>query len=123
MRTICKVIVQIGVLMMLSWVMNKLVAWLHIPVPGGIAGMVFLFLLLQAKVLRHEWLKDGAGWLIAELLLFFVSPAVGIVGYKQLLLSDGWQMALIIGAGTIVVMICSGSVAQMIAKRKERAGS
>lgn len=123
MRTALKIIMQIACFILLSWVMNWLVAWLHLPIPGSILGMIVVFLLLQTKVLRREWLEAGSNWLIAELLLFFISPAVGIVGYRQLLLSDGLQIALVVGLGTVLVMMCSGWIAQSIAKRKESARS
>ncbi|WP_079911216.1 CidA/LrgA family protein [Paenibacillus sp. 32352] len=123
MKTMLQIIVQVLLLIVISFIMNKLVAWLHIPVPGSILGMIIVFLLLQTKVLRREWLEAGASWLIAELLLFFISPAVGIVAYPQLLVSDGFQIVLVVALGTIVVMVSSGLVAQHIAKRKERAQS
>ncbi|WP_028550536.1 CidA/LrgA family protein [Paenibacillus sp. UNC451MF] len=123
MKNTFKIIVQVLTLIIISIIMNKLVAWLHIPVPGSILGMIVVFLLLQTKVLRREWLEAGSSWLIAELLLFFISPAVGIVAYPKLLVSDGFQIVLVVGLGTIIVMVCSGIVAQSIAKRKERAQS
>lgn len=123
MKTIVKILIQVLLLIVISFIMNKLVAWLHIPIPGSILGMIVVFVLLQTKVLRHEWLEAGSRWLIAELLLFFISPAVGIVAYPQLLVSDGFQIVLVVGVGTVIVMICSGVVAQIIAKRKERAHS
>lgn len=123
MQKALNIIAQIALLIIFSWAMNLLIAWLHLPIPGSILGMLVLFVLLQTKVVRSEWLEAGSNWLIAELLLFFVSPAVGIIGYRQLLVSDGWRIALIVALGTIVVMMSSGWVAQAIAaaRRKESA--
>jgi len=109
---------QIAFLILVSWLMNKLVQWLHIPVPGSILGMILVFLLLQMKLLPRKWLEAGSNWLIATMLLFFIPPAVGIISYRQLLVDTGWQIVLVIVLGTVIVMVCSGLVAQVIAKRK-----
>ncbi|UQZ84731.1 Holin-like protein CidA [Paenibacillus konkukensis] len=121
MKSAWKIMTQIIFFIFISYIMNQLVAWLHLPIPSSILGMIVVFLLLQTKMLRREWLEAGSSWLIAELLLFFISPAVGIISYRSLLMNDGLQIVLVVALGTVVVMVCSGLVAQLIARRKERA--
>ncbi|MFC5447741.1 CidA/LrgA family protein [Paenibacillus aestuarii] len=118
MKTGLTVSIQIAFLIIVSWLMNKLVQWLHIPVPGSILGMILVFLLLQMKLLPRKLLEAGSNWLIATMLLFFIPPAVGIISYRQLLVDKGLQIVLVIVFGTVIVMVCSGLVAQVIAKRK-----
>lgn len=116
-----KAVAQIGFFIILAFVMNKLTYMLHIHIPGGILGMILVFILLQTKILRLEWVESGAKWFLAELLLFFVPSAVGMISYEKLLLNDGFQILLVVIAGTMIVMVCSGLIAQSIAKRKGRA--
>jgi holin-like protein len=118
-HAVFKISAQIFFFIILSWVMNKFVFWLHIHIPGSILGMILVFLLLQMKVLPRKYLEEGSNWLIATMLLFFIPPAVGIVSYRELLLNEGFQIAIVIGLGTVIVMVCSGLIAQGIAKRKE----
>ncbi|CAM3335531.1 CidA/LrgA family holin-like protein [Paenibacillus lupini] len=119
MRFLSKIIIQILFFIVFSWIMNRLVLGLHIPVPGSILGMILLFVMLQMKIIPRKYIESGSDWLIATMLLFFIPPAVGIIGYRQLILNEGVQIALVIGLGTIIVMLCSGLVAQQVAKRKE----
>ncbi|MGO4107042.1 CidA/LrgA family protein [Paenibacillus sp. YAF4_2] len=119
MRFLSKISIQILFFIVFSWIMNQFVLWLHIPVPGSILGMILLFGLLQMKIIPRKYIESGSDWLIATMLLFFIPPAVGIIGYRQLILNEGVQIALVIGLGTIIVMLCSGLVAQQVAKRKE----
>lgn len=119
MRFLSKIIIQILFFIVFSWIMNRLVLGLHIPVPGSILGMILLFVMLQMKIIPRKYIESGSDWLIATMLLFFIPPAVGIIGYRQLILNEGVQIALVIGLGTITVMLCSGLVAQQVAKRKE----
>ncbi|MBB3109720.1 holin-like protein [Paenibacillus phyllosphaerae] len=123
MRSIIRISSQVLLFIVLAWLMSLLVAWLHIPIPGSILGMLLVFTLLQLRILPRRYVEDGAGWLIATMLLFFIPPAVGIISYRQLLASSGVQIALVIALGTVVVMVCSGLVAQRIAARKERSTS
>jgi holin-like protein len=109
--------------MIASKMMNELASLLHFPVPGSILGMLIVFALLQAGVIRLEWIDAGAKWLLAEMLLFFIPAAVGVLPYKGLLLGNGLQIAAVILCSTLIVMACAGAVAQGLAKIKERKSS
>ncbi len=43
---------------------------------------------------RFSWVRAGARWLLAEMLLFFVPAVVAVVNYAHLLLVDGWRIFL-----------------------------
>ena len=109
---------QVAFFILMSVLMNLLVSALGWKIPGSILGMFVVFFLLQAKILRLEWIETGAAWLLAELLLFFIPPSVGIVSYQSLMLHEGLQIVLIIVIGTAFVMVWSGLIAQSISKRK-----
>lgn len=120
MRNIMKGILQVAVLMGFSELLNVLVRWLHLPVPGSIIGIALVFILLQTKVIKLEWVELGANWLLAELLLFFIPSAVGIMNYIPMLEHDGVRIVVIVIFSTILVMVSSGLLAGTMAKRKER---
>lgn len=120
MRNIMKGILQVALLMGFSELLNVLVRWLHLPVPGSIIGIALVFILLQTKVIKLEWVELGANWLLAELLLFFIPSAVGIMNYIPMLEHDGVRIIVIVILSTILVMVSSGLLAGTMAKRKER---
>lgn len=113
-------VLQVAVLFLISMAMNKLADLLHLKIPGSILGIIVVFLLLQLKVIKLEWIERGANWLLAELLLFFIPSAVGVMQYIPLLESDGLQILLVVITSTVIVMLSSGMVASRIAKRKEK---
>ena len=78
---------------------------LGLPVPGSIAGLFVLLLLLRLGWLPLGWVKAGADWLLAELLLFFIPAVVAVVSYAGVIRSVAWQIALVIVASTAVVML------------------
>lgn len=118
MKKIAQGILQIGVLLLFSVGMNALMGWLHWPIPGSIVGMLLLFILLQTKIIRLSWIDIGASWLLAELLLFFIPSAVGVMDYLPLLEHEGMSILFIVLLGTFIVMAVTGLVATFISKRK-----
>lgn len=110
---------QVLFFIILSYLMNRLVEVLHWSVPGSILGLALVFVLLQLKLIKLEWIDLGAKWLLAEMLLFFIPPAAGMIQYKTLLLGSGFRILLVVVVSTIMVMLCAGLLAEWIAKPKE----
>ncbi|PAD77306.1 MULTISPECIES: CidA/LrgA family protein [Paenibacillus] len=111
---------QVAGFMLLSLLLDRLVEWLNIGIPGSILGIVIVFILLETGILQLEWIELGANWLLAELLLFFIPAAVGIMKFFPMLESDGLQILAVVLIGTITVMVTSGLTATLISSRKER---
>lgn len=114
------IILQIAALFFISLAMNYIAKWMHLPIPGTILGIIVLFILLKTNVIKLSWIEQGANWLLAELLLFFIPAAVGVMNYMSLLERDGIRILLVVISSTIVVMASSGLVASRISKRKEQ---
>ncbi|KOP66075.1 holin [Bacillus sp. FJAT-18019] len=111
---------QVAGFMLLSLGMDRMAKWLDWGIPGSILGIVVVFILLETKILRLEWIELGANWLLAELLLFFIPAAVGIMKYFPMLEADGLQILFVVVFSTIIVMVSSGLTAGFISSRKER---
>ena len=115
MNRIGKSAVQIAILCGLAFLSNILVAQFSLPLPGSVVGIVLLFGLLQLGILRLEWIEAGANLLLAELLLFFIPSAVGVVQYRSLLLNQGIAILIVVVAGSVVIMAGSGLLATQLA--------
>ncbi|HCT5176004.1 TPA: CidA/LrgA family protein [Enterobacter hormaechei subsp. steigerwaltii] len=81
-----------------------LVDWLHLPLPANLVGMVLLLTLILCRALPLSWVRAGARWLLAEMLLFFVPAVVAVVNYAQLLMVDGWRIFAVIALSTLMVL-------------------
>ena len=81
-----------------------LVLWLHLPLPANLVGMLILLTLILCRVVPLRWVRAGAAWLLAEMLLFFVPAVVAVVNYAQLLMVDGWRICLVIALSTLLVL-------------------
>ncbi|WP_117168727.1 CidA/LrgA family protein [Paraliobacillus sediminis] len=91
---------------------------LSIPIPASMIGLVLLFLALFFKIIKIEWVEQGANWLMAELLLFFIPSAVGIVNYEEIASWQGVEIVLIIGLSTFIVMALTAFIADRFEKPK-----
>jgi holin-like protein len=114
-----RIILQIALLVFLYSVCKLITKYLHIPIPGSIVGLIILFLLLQFKVIKVEWIEKGASWLLAELLLFFIPAAVGVINYQQSIGPQLGKLLVLIFLSTLTVMAFTGLTAQFIAKRRK----
>lgn len=83
---------------------QTLVEWLHLPLPANLVGMLLMLGLIVLRVLPLNWVRAGARWLLAEMLLFFVPAVVAVVNYVQLLMVDGWRIFLVIALSTVLVL-------------------
>ncbi|AJC15663.1 CidA/LrgA family protein [Pandoraea sputorum] len=91
----------------------------HLPLPGGVLGLLVVVALLMSGVLKTEKIKRGADWFLAEMILFFVPLVAAVMQYTDLLRQEGLQLLAVIGVGTTLVMV-STALAVDFACRAER---
>ncbi|MCL6710161.1 CidA/LrgA family protein [Priestia aryabhattai] len=96
---------------------NFLSTYLHLP--GSVLGLLLLFLLLQVKIVKVEWVELGAALLLAQLLLFFIPSSVGIMQYKQFIGFQGAKIILVIILSTAVVMASTGLSSKFLSKLRK----
>jgi holin-like protein len=90
------------------------------PVPSGVLGLAVLLALLFCGGVAPRWIKAGADWLLADLLLFFVPAAVAVVRYGGLLRAVGWQVAVVVVVGTLLVMVTTALAVDQAVRLERR---
>ena len=90
----------IGLFLVAQIVVNRF----HLPLPANVVGMFMLLALILTGILPVRWVREGARWLLAEMLLFFVPAVVAVINYTQLLMVDGWRICVVIAISTLLVM-------------------
>jgi holin-like protein len=103
------------------WLLADLAArTFHLPVPGGVIGLLALLALLFCGGIAPRWVKAGADWLLTDMLLFFIPAAVAAVQYGGLFREDGWRLALVVVFGTLMVMIAVAFAVEQASKLERR---
>ncbi|OON41686.1 murein hydrolase regulator LrgA [Izhakiella australiensis] len=108
--------VQVALYIGLFAAVSQLVSWLNLPLPANIVGMLLLLALISLRILPLRWVKAGAAWLLAEMLLFFVPAVVAVVNYADLLKVEGWRIVLVIVLSTLLVLASTALVVERVSR-------
>lgn len=85
---------------------------LKLPLPGSIVGLLLLFLCLHFKIIPETYIKNGVGFLLALLPLFFIPATVGIIQFPEFLSGRGIILIVIVMVSTFITMIVAGRVSE-----------
>lgn len=115
---VIRIIVQLALLYVISFIGGVLHNLLHIPLPGSIIGLVLLFIGLSVKVIPAKWMEDGAGFILAYLPLFFIPATVGVINYPSLLSWSGALLLVVVVISTMITMVAAGTMSQVLEKQR-----
>lgn len=120
MLKVCKIVIHIVFLYCIYLIGNWIQDALGLVVPGSVIGMIILFVLLATKIIKAEWVEDGARFIVNNLALFFVPATVGVMNYFDLFAGKGFLLVVIVLFSTFLVMASSGLTSQLMMLGKER---
>lgn len=83
------------------------------PVPGAVIGLALTLLLLATKVLVLPDIERASGWLISEMLLFFVPTVIALVVHPEFLGWLGLKVLVVIVGSTITVMVVTSATIEL----------
>ncbi|KMY29379.1 holin [Lysinibacillus xylanilyticus] len=118
LKKVVRIIVQIGILNIFYYMGVGIVALLHVPLPGSVIGLLLLALSLNFKIIKVEYIQDGAGFLIGVLTLFFIPATVGVIDYPELFSTTGLLIMLAVIASTLISIYVTGLLSQMVEKKE-----
>ena len=114
-----KYIIQIGIISGISFVAEILHELLPLPVPASVYGLIILLVLLLTGILKEEHIKDTADFLLSVMPLFFVPASVALLTSYESIKGNILKLFIMCLASTIVVMVVTGSVSQLIVRAKK----
>ncbi|MCY7040600.1 CidA/LrgA family protein [Streptococcus sanguinis] len=112
-----KLYVQLMIIFMISLVGEGISSVFHLPVPGSIIGLLLLFLALQFKLLRLRHISMVGNFLLANMTILFLPPAVGIMDKFQVIAPYLLPIILIV-LGAIVLNVCVIAVVVQLIKTR-----
>jgi putative effector of murein hydrolase LrgA (UPF0299 family) len=87
-----------------------------IAIPGPVAGMVLLAVLLMLRAPLPSALSDTARGLLQHLSLLFVPAGVGVVQHLDRLANEGLRLAAVILLSTVVTLAVTALVFAGVAR-------
>jgi len=91
-------------------------------IPGSIIGMGLLFVALQLKLMSEEPLEKVVSFIMKNLSLLFLAPAVGIIDAIALFGHNLLAIICAIVLSTVLTMVAVGWTKQSMTKRKKNSG-
>lgn len=116
---VLQIIAQIGILTIYYLIGVLIVELTGIIIPASIIGLVLLWLSLYLKVLKVQYIQDGAGFMLAFLTLFFIPSTVGVIEYPELMTMAGFYLILAVIISTLFTIWVAGKVSQYIEKKEQ----
>lgn len=115
-----RLLVELAILCALFLLGGQLATWLGWPIPGVVMGLALLLLLFASGVLKPAMLQLGAGWLMAEMLLFFIPALMSLLDYGALIRDEGWRILLVIAVSTLMVMVVTALTVELVCRWRLR---
>ncbi|AXM96418.1 CidA/LrgA family protein [Pseudomonas plecoglossicida] len=115
-----RLLAELAVLLALFWFGGQLAGWLEWPIPAGVMGLAVLLLLFAGGVVKPATLQLGAGWLMAEMLLFFIPALMSLLDYGTLMREEGWRILLVIAVSTLMVMVVTAVTVEIVCRWRLR---
>lgn len=85
--------------------------------PGSVIGMLLLFILLQTKVVKEEWVKSVCEFVLNNMMLYFVPATAGLM-VSYTIISESWlEVIVMLLISTIMVFLVVALVQQFFGKR------
>lgn len=96
-------------------------AYLPLPIPASIYGMVFMFVFLLTGVIKLEQVKDAGKFLIEIMPVMFIPAGVGLMSSWSVLQSVLLPVSVITVITIFTVMAATGLVSQLVIKKSNKA--
>jgi holin-like protein len=109
-RKLVIIISQLALLALINRAGYMLAHRLSLRLPGNLVGMLILFALLSSRLVRLEWIQDGATILTRHLAFFFIPIAVGLIAFREVFLQHGLAiLGTLIVSATVGILLCGFS--------------
>ena len=123
-KFVIKLILQLALIMLITFIGTEVQKLLHIPLAGSIVGLMLFFLLLQFKIIPESWINVGADFLLKTMVFFFIPSVVGIMDVASNITMNYILFFIVIIIGTCLVALSSGYIAEkMLEKDDTRKGT
>jgi len=106
-----KLYVQLTIIFTISLIGEIISDGLHLPIPGSMIGLLILFLLLQFKLLRMRHVNMVGNFLLANMTILFLPPAVGIMDKFHVIAPYLFPIMLILLGALVINVVGDASMA------------
>lgn len=115
-----KYIKQFTIIMVVSFLGECVKALLPFKIPASVYGLVIMLIALMSGIIKLEAVKDTAEFFVQNMPVMFIPPTVGLLAAWPLFKDMAIPFCVICFLTTILVMLVTGHVSQLIIRLKKR---
>ena len=117
-----KYIRQILYILLFSFLGEALAALIPLAIPAAVYGLILLLIALGTGVLKEAHVAETADFLVGNMSILFVVPAVKILQYWDVISPQVAAICIISVVPTFLVFAVSGLVTKWLQGKKEGTG-
>lgn len=111
---------QTVILGIIYWGCEFVVSFTGLPVPANVLGIVLLFGLLCAGVIKESHVSEAAGFLLRHLVFFFVPIAVGLMLWGEVFYEYGLILLAAIVISSLLPLLAVGWLSGLLSREKKQ---
>lgn len=116
-----KYLSQFGIILIISLIGEVLHAFLPLPVPASVYGLLLMLLALMTGIIKLHQVEKAADLMIELMPLFFVPPGVSLITSWADISGLIVPFVITVLLSTVAVMVVTGRVTQAVMRKgKER---
>ncbi|HFH9178861.1 TPA: CidA/LrgA family protein [Streptococcus agalactiae] len=90
-----------------------------LPIPTTVIGLVLMYVLLTAKIIKVEWVDSFGALMISMIGFMFVPSGISVAANLDILKAEGLQLVAVITISTVVMLVVVAYVARLILAIRE----
>ncbi|MBQ7021581.1 MAG: CidA/LrgA family protein [Phascolarctobacterium sp.] len=111
-----------ALLLFLQWISTEIIAFLGIPFPPPLLGMLILTALLCTGVIKENYIEDICTALIDKMALLFLPAGVSMILYLDVIKAELLPISLTVILSSVIILCSTALVLEMLLRRKEKGG-
>lgn len=100
-----KIFFQLAIIIgfaLVGTLISYLLGLANIPFPGSLIGMILLFIFLMIGWIKERHIKETADFMVKNMGIFFVPPAVAILNNLSVISPIWWKILIVIFASFLI---------------------
>ena len=111
-----------ALLLFLQWISTEIIAFLGIPFPPPLLGMLILTALLCTGVIKENYIEDICTALIDKMALLFLPAGVSMILYLDVIKAELLPISLTVILSSVLILCSTALVLEMLLRKKEKGG-
>lgn len=117
-----KLLQGLAILLALQWLSTEIIAFLGIPFPPPLLGMLILTALLCTGVIKENYIEDICTALIDKMALLFLPAGVSMILYLDVIKAELLPISLTVILSSVIILCSTALVLEMLLRKKEKGG-